>query len=315
VSAEFSGKAGESTISAYWHAMCEATHAVPIPATKLSAKKIPADSKGLTMSNISVLSKHKSVPHPRAPQNRSKRAPALEHADAPTSKGDLDFKNRVRAYLRDRGIPSFDKLELDVRQGVLAIAGTVSSPYERQLVLHTARRVAGIVDVDSSQLVVSELTGRELSQGGATRLLNRRTALKVALGITILAGLLTAFVATRGSWPWSDNMYVTGSVLVSGQPAHGAYVSFFPADSDSETSRQIVAIAGIDGHFRLSKRHLPESAKDYVVTLRWYRTGADEVQSKRGPNVISAEYTRPETSPLRVQLAASERSLEPFNVK
>jgi osmotically-inducible protein OsmY len=65
----------------------------------------------------------------------------------PANTSDADLERRVRAYLVSRGFLSFRRLEIESRGAIVTLTGTLSTYYERQVALKSARRVAGILGV------------------------------------------------------------------------------------------------------------------------------------------------------------------------
>ena len=253
-----------------------------------------------------------------AASHGNRRTVARPFDESGPSNGDAELLERVRMHLAGRGIPSFARLNLQIRHGILTIRGSVHTPYEKQLLLQSARRVSGILDVVSDQLATHKIAdpGPADSEDEGSRW-SRVEILKVALGVTVLAGMLTAFVLTRNGAtviPWAKT-YVKGTVLVGGHPAAGAYVTLFPAAAQVADGPGIVAIAGIDGQFRIPAERFSGRAEDYIVTLRWFENFGKKGESQPGPSLIATEFTKPETSPLRVQVAAGRQTLEPFHVQ
>jgi BON domain len=72
------------------------------------------------------------------------------HATAyayPANATDADLVRRARAYLASRGFLSFRRLEIESRGAVVTLTGTLSTYYERQVALESARRVVGVLGV------------------------------------------------------------------------------------------------------------------------------------------------------------------------
>ena len=65
----------------------------------------------------------------------------------PANATDADLVRRVRAYLASRGFLSFRRIEIESHGGIVTLTGTLSSYYERQVALESARRVAGVLGV------------------------------------------------------------------------------------------------------------------------------------------------------------------------
>lgn len=55
-----------------------------------------------------------------------------------------ELKNQITNYLRQQGVSSWQRLNIDVNGGMVTLHGTVPSFYERQLCI-SCKRVAGVV--------------------------------------------------------------------------------------------------------------------------------------------------------------------------
>ncbi len=75
--------------------------------------------------------------------------------DAPTHY-DLDLKRRVGAFLAGQHRPALRNLQVEAREGVVTLRGSVPTFYEREISVRIARRVAGVVQLDD-QIVISRL--------------------------------------------------------------------------------------------------------------------------------------------------------------
>ena len=85
---------------------------------------------------------------------------------------DRDLQRRVVAYLAGRHVPSLRNLQVEAINGRVTLRGRVRSFYEKQLGQHSARRVAGVVQlVDAIEVAVprapAERRGRRYAFGPA----------------------------------------------------------------------------------------------------------------------------------------------------
>lgn len=112
----------------------------------MSSHSAPASSGLKFQSNIpwSLAAEAAQVLSETQPQSNALRA----------SEHDAELLGRVRSYLYTRRIGVLKGLDIDVHQGTVHIAGRVSSYYEKQLILHSAARVAGVTRVVADLLVV-----------------------------------------------------------------------------------------------------------------------------------------------------------------
>ncbi|MGI9518864.1 MAG: BON domain-containing protein [Pirellulaceae bacterium] len=76
----------------------------------------------------------------------------------PTSAGrirfrDDDISHRVTSYLVHQGLEGVEGLEIEVRDGVVTLAGTVVDDQQRHLALSSCQRVAGVLQlIDELQI-------------------------------------------------------------------------------------------------------------------------------------------------------------------
>ena len=63
------------------------------------------------------------------------------------SKADRDLERRVVNYLWSKHVASLRHVSVEADNGVITVSGQVRSFYEKQLVSHCCRRVAGVVSM------------------------------------------------------------------------------------------------------------------------------------------------------------------------
>jgi hypothetical protein len=112
---------------------------------------------------------------------------------------------------------------------------------------------------------------------------------------------------------------VRGAVKFKGQPASGAFLVFHPVDSPVAGEEKPTAKVNEDGSFVLTSHGARSGgegapAGQYAVTVQWYKLVTEGKEVKAGPNVIPAQYSKPETTPLKVAVEAKENTLEPFEI-
>jgi osmotically-inducible protein OsmY len=71
-----------------------------------------------------------------------------------SSTSDADLENRVRVFLAGLKIPGLRGVTVGVEGGVARVGGAVQTFYEKQLVTHCCKRVAGVVGVVNNVRVV-----------------------------------------------------------------------------------------------------------------------------------------------------------------
>lgn len=139
---------------------------------------------------------------------------------------------------------------------------------------------------------------------------------RVALGLFAAVALACSSCSSGGLNP------VTGKVLVNGQPAAGAQVTFFP---EGDTSLKAVVASGTaadDGTFTLSTgTQTGAPAGKYVVAVVWLdpKVKVTEQQKMMGmtpdaPDLLKGRYSR-EKSTLRAEVKPGENKLDPFQIQ
>ncbi len=135
---------------------------------------------------------------------------------------------------------------------------------------------------------------------------------------SIALSLLTplAIVGCGESAPSHVATYpVEAPITFRGKPTPGACISFHPVTPTEE----VPAPRGVvtrDGQLQVSTFNGGDGAPEgeYVLTVQWNRLvrRGDEVVA--GPNVIPRKYTSPQTSNLRVRIAAGDNKLDPIRL-
>jgi osmotically-inducible protein OsmY len=70
---------------------------------------------------------------------------------------DRDLERRVTNYLAERFRPSLRRLEVEARGGAVTLRGSVHSFYEKQVAIHSCRRVAGVRElIDAVDVTLDE---------------------------------------------------------------------------------------------------------------------------------------------------------------
>jgi hypothetical protein len=108
-------------------------------------------------------------------------------------------------------------------------------------------------------------------------------------------------------------------VKFKGQPATGAFLVFHPVGQAVTGEERPTAKVQEDGSFVLTSHGAKSGgegapAGEYAVTVQWYKLVTEGKDVKAGPNVIPAQYSKPETTPLKVAVEAKENQLRPFEI-
>jgi hypothetical protein len=112
---------------------------------------------------------------------------------------------------------------------------------------------------------------------------------------------------------------VAGTIQFRGQPASGAFVTLHPIAKDSthaEVPNPRASVAA-DGTFTLTTYDGNDGAPagDYLLTVQWYRPVKQGGDWVGGPNVLPKKYALPQTSGLRITVAAGENRLQPIQLR
>jgi hypothetical protein len=106
----------------------------------------------------------------------------------------------------------------------------------------------------------------------------------------------------------------SGRVLVNGQPANGARVTFH---HEGDWGRKSIVPQGVtdeDGRFVLSTYGVGDGAPagDYRVVVEWpaYRRGRNV-----GPDQLAGKFAKQESSGLKAQIKEGNNELPPFELK
>lgn len=125
-----------------------------------------------------------------------------------------------------------------------------------------------------------------------------------------IAGLVVGLIGCGKSGP--ETVSVTGTVTYQGKPVTNGMISFLPVDPQKGRS----AMGKIDSGGRYvamtSETLRGLLPGEYIVTVAAFKTPiADLSPAKSAPAdnlVVPARYTDPKTSPLKLSVAASDRS-------
>jgi hypothetical protein len=113
-----------------------------------------------------------------------------------------------------------------------------------------------------------------------------------------------------------------GQISFKGQAPVGASIVLFPKTTAPKGSdAPLVCPRGrvqTDGTFALTSYKADDGAPagEYSVTLEWHKlVKAPDGQPDLGPNLLPAQFSRPEKSPLVVKIAAGTNTLPPIVLK
>lgn len=107
---------------------------------------------------------------------------------------------------------------------------------------------------------------------------------------------------------------VTGKVVVDGQPAAGAEVTFHPRKAPDAKVPLPVAVAEADGTFHPSTRlaHDGAPAGDYDLTVVWRKSTVVQGEEIAGPDLLLGKYADPAASGLKATVGEGPNELPPI---
>jgi hypothetical protein len=119
---------------------------------------------------------------------------------------------------------------------------------------------------------------------------------------------------------------VSGTVMIDGQPAHGALVIFCPVEGqgvDELMRLRPAAETGPDGKYRLTTFETYDGAPagQYQVMVRWggprptTTEGGRPERSRRPPDRLRGRYMNPQTSGLMVTVEDEATEVPPFELR
>jgi hypothetical protein len=110
---------------------------------------------------------------------------------------------------------------------------------------------------------------------------------------------------------------VRGTILYEGKPVPNAFVVLHPAAREGRDGAWPSAVANARGEFTLTSRKARDGAPagEYVATVEWRPLVQRKGEYEPGPNRLPTRYSKPETSGLRIQVAAGDNELPPLTLK
>jgi hypothetical protein len=205
---------------------------------------------------------------------------------------DREFQERIVASLRTLGSPALRSVTVEVRDGTIMLRGEVVSFYAKQVLQHSARRLAGDSRVIDEVRVVTPAAFRD-----TLRL--RQTA---GAGVALLWIMLVAGCSRQ---PTLVKVHpVQGQVLFEGKPAAGATVVFHPKDR-TQTFPAPSAKADGQGNFSLTTYSSQDGAPvgEYSVTVELRAVVTKQGELELGPNVLPPQYSCPTTTKVQAHIA------------
>lgn len=150
-----------------------------------------------------------------------------------------------------------------------------------------------------------------------TQFVRRR---RISCGLNSVLALAAIGILTSAGCSKSENHVpvhpVVGAIQYRGQPVVGAFVSLHPK-SATEGVPNPRATVEKDGSFTVSTYNGNDGAPEgeYIVTVQWYKPVKQGNDLVGGPNVLPAKYASPQTSDVKIRVAAGENRLQPIQIR
>jgi hypothetical protein len=138
------------------------------------------------------------------------------------------------------------------------------------------------------------------------------------LRLPLALSLLTSFVFVGcgdSSAPKVATYPVAAPITFQGKPTPGAFIAFHPV-TPAENVPAPRGVVTSDGQLKVSTFNGGDGAPEgeYVLTVQWGRLVKRGGEVVPGPNVIPRKYASPQTSSLKVRIAAGDNQLAPIRL-
>ena len=265
-----------------------------MPATKRSSQPVPRLQVEPLMA--------------RQPARASRMEQVDDRARVAQSVSDNDLKRHVLVRLSRLGPRVSRNLRTVVRSGEVRLSGTISSDYERQVVLQVIGQINGVRRLADS-IVVRE----EEFEAPARKVELPEIAVNRAVLQRVVTVALVVVVAALGlhfrPWTWFQGpeiVPVAATVRAGGEPAAGALLVLHPLYRTGPKAVRPQGRVGTDGAVEWATFDRGDGVPpgEYVVTAIWNRTIDVDGEMRPGENILPGRFERPETSPLRMCVSA-----------
>jgi hypothetical protein len=110
---------------------------------------------------------------------------------------------------------------------------------------------------------------------------------------------------------------VEGQLTWQGQPLTNAYVVLHPQGASDPRVLPARGQSDATGKFHITTYEQADGAVagEYRVTVEYYRPIKNGSSIEPGPNVLPPKFARPETSEIKVRVAAGKNTLEPIALR
>lgn len=148
----------------------------------------------------------------------------------------------------------------------------------------------------------------------------RRSRFRISIVLMLPLPLLLILVFSGGAKKKYGRTYVVkGAVLINGEPAKGAMVTFVPVHREQNPDLVPLGIVREDGSFAMGTYEAGDGVPpgEYQVGIVWRgRPAGNTIAAKKTAHADKLQGKfKPSTSGIRVMIEAKNNQLEPFSLK
>jgi len=232
----------------------------------------------------------------------------LVHSDVPADVvSDNEIAVRLHQRIAELGHHITGRIVIRVHKGTVTVQGAVQSSYQKLLVISCLKHIrSDLVVRDRIEMIPARSIPVQKPRRNKLLHKNVRFCAAAAAAVTVVV----AFMWLRPTVSDRGLIAVPVSVRAAGEPADGALLTLYPADqgppgNTAESVRPQGRVSE-DGSviwttFEPADGLLPGN---YVVTAVWSRLILADGEMQPGPNVLPVRYESPESSPVRLTVAA-----------
>ncbi len=303
----------------------------PVPSNPVSS---PEMEKRVETSSVS----ERMSPRPHHPASGSPLQTSREFNNSNAGEfsdvSDEQIQSRAERTLAESRIPAFSELTIVVLNRVIIVKGTLETDYEKRLANQLLRRISGVKKVDDAITVNEPDDSRSYGAvSSSARKPNRpqkkRNKSKLndeqngwilryhkhlaAAGIAIILLGYSLWPAGNSSQPLINTLVpVSGKVVFEENALPGANLTFFAMRSDKEFDSPVMTTTIQDGVFKIGdhNNHLGLKPGKYAIVVRYQTvTIGEDGEATFGPNIVPGIYGKPETSPLKIEIAENKSEI------
>lgn len=228
---------------------------------------------------------------------------------------DIDLHTRVVNHLQNSGIPMFQQLQVQERNGEVRVSGTVETAFDRQLLARSLGQISGVRlwRLDTVTIQPRPVPREPLWNRLQDWLPSRRTFGVIAT-VSVVSLLITLAPRARGNHE-IETVPVTGQVFFEGQIVFGAFVTLHSIGGlpgDIRPAGYVQSNGQVTFSTVQSQDGVPPG--EYFATVQWNKLVKHGDDASPGPNVLPRRYLLPTTSGLKLKVEAGQTELPPLKL-